>query len=192
MSDNITPGLLIAIVAGIAVGALSAGVLSSLINSGLVLAAVSAALSVVATSLLRSGLLKTARQIGYGSTPIPGIVILFGIVSTIAGSLSGYYAATLVTSAPYAWQVGAGAGLFSSILMGLVGPDRFAPKYRKLTHPEQSSPATSRSEHTAARRGHHHPRDWSRKKLPSSSTLRHRCAGAPALLMMPWRCQSSS
>jgi hypothetical protein len=135
MSDIVTGALLIAIIVGAAVGAVSAQILSPFLTNGAVLAIVCGFVGVVGASLARNALLHTASRVGGGHLPIPSVIILMGMVSSVAGSLSAYYLTMIRGHGGFAWEIGAVAGLFSSLLMGLLiiaylmDPTR-APKQR--------------------------------------------------------------
>jgi hypothetical protein len=111
--------MLIVIVVGFFVGALTGLVVGAVTANGVVIALVSGVVAVVAAGVARNVILPRRPAVAPTDIWVPPSVLVFAAVASVAGSLAGYVVATS-TGMAYSWGIGAAAGLFSAVLMALL------------------------------------------------------------------------
>jgi hypothetical protein len=126
MSGITTVSLLVFMVVGTAVGAL-VGLFLSSIAHGQVLAIVAGLAGTIVATLARNALVFWEIGVGPDEAAMPWLVLLYGVIASLAGSLAGYEVAVLYEElTPFI--IGGLAGLLSSILMGLLMITYHMPK----------------------------------------------------------------
>jgi hypothetical protein len=116
VSGITTVSLLVFMVVGTTVGALAGLVLSPIFH-GQILAIVAGLAGTIVATIARNVLVFWEIGVGPNEAVIPRLVLLFGVVASVVGSLAGYEIAVLYEELlPFI----IGAGLLSSILMGLI------------------------------------------------------------------------
>ena len=118
VSGITTVSLLVFIVVGTAVGAL-VGLFVSPIAHGQVLAIVAGLVGTIVATIARNVLVFWEIGAGPDEAAIPWVVLLYGVIASLAGSLAGYEIAALYEEL-LPLIIGGLAGLLSSILMGLI------------------------------------------------------------------------
>lgn len=111
--------LLVVIVVGTVVGALSGMVFGNSMNPNALLAVLSGLSGTLAGAVTRNTLVELGIGVGEFEEALPVSVLLFAIIASFAGSLAGYEFATFIRE-PLPFWIGAFAGLFSSILTSLL------------------------------------------------------------------------
>ena len=109
-----------------AVAALVGLVLSSIAH-GQVLAIIAGLAGTIVATIARNVLVFWEIGVGPDEAAIPGVVFLYGVIASLAGSLAGYEIAVLYDEL-LPLIIGALAGLLSSILMGLLMLTYHMPK----------------------------------------------------------------
>ena len=130
MSDRggaTTVGLLVVILVGTAVGALVGMVLRGSIAHGVTLAVSAGLAATIVATLARNFLVSRKIGVGPDDAAVPGVVLIYGAITSIAGSLAGLELAKLLHE-PFPVWTGALAGLLSSILLGLLMITYHMPK----------------------------------------------------------------
>ena len=122
MSDRggvTTVGLLVVILVGTAVGALVGLFLRGSIAHGVALAVIAGLAATIVATVARNFLVSRKIGVGPDEAAVPTIVLIYGAMASIAGSLAGLELAKLLHE-PFPVWTGALAGLLSSILMALL------------------------------------------------------------------------
>jgi hypothetical protein len=114
-----TVSMLVVLIVGTVIGALVGLVLGGSIRHGAILALIAGLAGTIGGVIVRNALVY--RQIGVGPNDeaIPVVVVVYGVIAAIAGSLGGLELALLLHE-PFPVWIGTLAGLLSSILMGLL------------------------------------------------------------------------
>jgi hypothetical protein len=112
-------GLLVVILVGTAVGALVGLLLRGSIAHGVALAVIAGLTATIVATVARNFLVSRKIGVGPDDAAVPTIVLIYGAMASIAGSLAGLELAKLLHE-PFPVWTGALAGLFSSILMALL------------------------------------------------------------------------
>ena len=113
-----TVSLLVFMVVGTTVGALAGLFLGSIFH-GQVLAIVAGLAGTIVATIARNVLVFWEIGVGPDEAALPWLVVLFGVIASVAGSLAGYEIAVLYEEL-LPFIIGGLAGLLSSILMGLI------------------------------------------------------------------------
>jgi hypothetical protein len=113
-----TASVLIVMVVATVVGGLTGMVLGGSVNV-FILAIASGFLGVVAAAIARNYVLVRMAQSGPDDSGIPGVVVVFSAVASIAGSLAAEEISDEVLQFPPG-LLGAFAGLLSSVLMAML------------------------------------------------------------------------
>jgi hypothetical protein len=122
MSDRggvTTVSLLVVILVGTAVGAVIGLLLRGSIAHGVVLAVIAGLAATLVATLARNFLVSRKIGVGPDDVAVPTVILIYGLIASIAGSLAGLELARLLHE-PFPVWTGALAGLFSSILMALL------------------------------------------------------------------------
>ena len=122
MSDRggvTTVSLLVVILVGTAVGAVIGLLLRGSIAHGVALAVIAGLAATIVATLARNFLVSRKIGVGPDDAAVPTIVLIYGAMASIAGSLAGLELAKLLHE-PFPVWTGALAGLLSSILMALL------------------------------------------------------------------------
>jgi hypothetical protein len=111
--------LLVVVFTAAIVGALVGLLLGGFVSNLVVLALIAGFLGTVAASVARNILVNRFSGVGPDDSRVPGVVLTYAAIASIAGSLAGHDVATLVGQTSPVW-IGTLAGLFSSVLMALL------------------------------------------------------------------------
>lgn len=126
--------LLIVILVAAAVGAIVGGILDQAGVNRTLLAIISGFVAIVAAGVARQVLVHDVWGVGPDVTKIPGVVIAFALVSSLAGSLAGHEILDDLHQFYSGIWVGTLAGLLSALLMAMLMITYFisttAPQHR--------------------------------------------------------------
>jgi hypothetical protein len=111
--------LLVVILVGTAVGALTGWTLGSVFPHSLYLGIVAGFLATIISGLVRNALMTRVTRVGPDASNIPGVVILYSAIASLAGSAAAVEVAHASHYDSPVW-IGTLAGLFSSILTALL------------------------------------------------------------------------
>ena len=111
--------LLVVIVVGTVVGALSGMVFGNSMNPNALLAVLSGLSGTIAGAVARNTLVEMGIGVGEFEEAVPITVLMFAVIASFAGSLAGFELASLIHELLPFW-IGAFAGFFSSILTSLL------------------------------------------------------------------------
>jgi hypothetical protein len=114
----VSAGLLIVIIVSIIVGGLTGMALGSLL-SGTVLAIIAGFLAVIASVAVRNLLMVRGAGAGPDDSGLPGLIIVFAIIASLAGSLSAEEITEHLLHLSQGMR-GALAGLLSGVLMAML------------------------------------------------------------------------
>lgn len=112
--------LIIVILVAAAVGAITGGILDQMGIDRTLLAIISGFLAIIAAGIVRQVLVHDVWGAGPDVTKIPGLVLAFAIVSSLAGSLAGHEILDDLHQFYSGIWVGTLAGLLSALLMAML------------------------------------------------------------------------
>lgn len=112
--------MLIVILVAAAVGAVVGGILDQLGVDRTLLAIISGLAAIIAAGIVRQVLVHDVWGAGPDVTQIPGVVIVFALVSSLAGSLAGHEILDDLHQFYSGIWVGTLAGLLSALLMAML------------------------------------------------------------------------
>lgn len=112
--------IIVVVLVGAFVGALVGGSLDSLIANKVLLAVASGLAGTLVAAIVRFKLLFRVSGAGPDESRIPGVLLVNGVIASIAGSLAGYTLAGQLDSLNAGGIVGALAGLLSGVLMAIL------------------------------------------------------------------------
>ena len=112
--------LLIVILVAAAVGAIVGGILDQWGVDRTILAIISGFAAILAAGIVRQVLVHDVWGAGPDVTKIPGLVIVFAVVSSLAGSLAGHEILDDIHQFYSGIWVGTLAGLLSALLMAML------------------------------------------------------------------------
>jgi hypothetical protein len=111
--------ILVVVFTAAVVGALIGLGLGGFIGNAVVLALIAGFVGTLAASVVRNTLLHRFSGVGPDDSRVPGVVLTYAAIASVAGSLAGHDVATLVADVAPVW-IGTLAGLFSAVLMALL------------------------------------------------------------------------
>ena len=112
--------LIIVILIGAAVGAAVGGFMEAIIPDRVALAIVSGFVATITAAIIRNELINRISGAGPDDFKIPGVVITFAIVASLAGSLAGHEILDDYSEFYSGVWIGTLAGLLSSLLMAMM------------------------------------------------------------------------